>query len=495
MRTLAAFALAGCAPASLVSSDGGHNDPPRVLEVSIMTEAVSPTDPIEITFSEAIAAASVVDQSIVVAAGEIDAPFRADLDTPPLSASRAERVLAARVVAEGVLVILEPTVPMLPETVYTLAVSRALRDADGRSMDEGYAFRFVTAAPDGGAPVLEMVAPASGAAGIPTNLARVLVRFSESVAGVDATSLQLFGGDRGVESDVSSAESWCAGCYEIQPRGPLGPGLLHEVRTTAAVRDAEGNPPFPAEPPSFSTGAGPDGTPPLLWLPDVRVSGGCLLARWLSDEPATSEVLGAFDGRLVAVHEAAALLSTPGTISFHVESADAADNRASLGPLEATFVPTPTLVITEVMANPVGAEPAQEWVEIANLGGEDVSLAGLLLADEGGDDPFPDVTLPVGAVGLVVGEAYDPLEGSDPPPGPGAILLRVPGSLGQSGLRNSGERVEVRDAFGTVWSSYGGYVDTASPAGQSAVRTDLLGCDRPEAWTASATAASTPGAL
>jgi hypothetical protein len=75
------------------------------------------------------------------------------------------------------------------------------------------------------------------------------------------------------------------------------------------------------------------------------------------------------------------------------------------------------------------------------------------------------------------------------------VLVRVSGSLAQSGLRNSGERVELRDAAGTVLSSYGGHVDLSSEPGRSAVRLDLSGCDVSAAWRASEPGGSTPGSL
>jgi len=497
MKWILALALAGCAPASITAFDGGAGAAPTVVGISIDAKDVSPTASIEITFSGALDEASLVEDSVVIAEGDVNEAFRSDLDNPPLAASRAALRVPARLgsTAGGAAVTVEPVAPMRPRTAYTIAVSRAVRNREGRAMDEGYAFRFMTTDGEGGAPVLEMVTPEPGAPSVPTNLARVLVRFGEPVEGVDAKSLALMRGAQNVPASVAPAEEWCAGCYAIVPESALAAGTLHTVHAGAEIRDADGNSPFYSEPPSFTAGAGPDTTPPVLWLPDVRVSGDCLLARWLSDEPATSEVLGAFDGELVEVHEAGAVIGTPGTVSFHVESADAADNRSSLGPLEATFAPGPRLVVTEVLANPVGAEPAQEWVEIANLGDVEVPLGGIWLADEGGDDALPDVTLATGAVALVVGGAYDPLEGSDPPPGPGTILVRVSGSLAQSGLRNSGERVELRDAAGTVLSSYGGHLDTSSDPGQSAVRVDLLGCDVRAAWEESEPGASTPGAL
>jgi hypothetical protein len=117
------------------------------------------------------------------------------------------------------------------------------------------------------------------------------------------------------------------------------------------------------------------------------------------------------------------------------------------------------------------------------------------LADEGGEDELPSVVLEPGGVALVVGEAYDPLEGSDPPPGPETILVRVSGSLAHSGLRNSGERVELRDEAGVVLSSYGGHLNVSSAGGQSAVRVSLGACDVRATWTLSEVGGATPGSL
>ena len=489
--------VSGCVPPSGVGWDGGVSSPPAVTGISIGAKAVSPTGAIELTFSEALDEASLVDGAVVIVTGEVDEAFRADLDNPPLAASREDRVAPARValLEVGDVVRVEPEIPLLPMAGYTLAVSRAVRDRDGTAMEQGYAFRFTTADGKGGAPVLEMVTPAPGEGSVPTNLARVLVRFSEPVQGVDASSLRLQAGGQDVPAVVGAADAWCEGCYEILPGGDLAAGVLHAVAAGASIRDAQGDSLFAMSSPSFTTGAGSDDQAPVLWLPESRVSGACLIARWLSDEPATSEVLGAFQGELVEVHEIGVLLDTPGTIEFHVESADAADNRSSLGPLWATYSPGPLLVVTEVLANPLGAEPAQEWVEVANVDNEAVELLGLLLADEGSEDDLPAVTLDPGAVAIIVGEAYDPLEGSDPPPGPQTVLVRVAGSLAGSGLRNSGERVELRDAAGTVLSSYGGHLDLSSEPGQSAVRAELHGCDVRASWAASKPGASTPGAL
>jgi hypothetical protein len=115
----------------------------------------------------------------------------------------------------------------------------------------------------------------------------------------------------------------------------------------------------------------------------------------------------------------------------------------------------PRLVITEVRADPLGPEPAQEYVELANEGLVAVDLAGCALSDgfDRAGDLLPPRTLPAGARALVVADAFDPDEPSDSPPVPaGTPLVRVGSALGEGGLSSAGEPLVLRlhAADGTV---------------------------------------------
>ena len=118
-----------------------------------------------------------------------------------------------------------------------------------------------------------------------------------------------------------------------------------------------------------------------------------------------------------------------------------------------TLPPMAHLVLNEVLANPNGPEPAQEWVELYNDGRAPAALAGCVLVDEGGYSVLPAATLAPGAFALLVNDDYDPASEFDPPPAPGTLLVRVP-KLGSNGLSNSGERLELRDVTGAVTSSF-----------------------------------------
>jgi hypothetical protein len=116
--------------------------------------------------------------------------------------------------------------------------------------------------------------------------------------------------------------------------------------------------------------------------------------------------------------------------------------------------PRPHVVLNEVLANPAGAEPAEEWVELYNDGAGPVDLSGFALEDAGGGRAvLPAATLDPNAFALVVSDAYAPDDGADPPPAPGTLLLRVP-ALGRSGLSNEGEKLTLQGPAGEVISTF-----------------------------------------
>ncbi|MEM6787132.1 MAG: lamin tail domain-containing protein [Myxococcota bacterium] len=103
-----------------------------------------------------------------------------------------------------------------------------------------------------------------------------------------------------------------------------------------------------------------------------------------------------------------------------------------------TAPPRAHVVITEVMANPVGLEPEQEWVELYNDGSVAADLGDYRLEDPAGGTDLPSVALPPGRHALVVVEDYDRQSYYDASPPDDAIVVRV-AALGTHGLANGGE--------------------------------------------------------
>lgn len=118
-------------------------------------------------------------------------------------------------------------------------------------------------------------------------------------------------------------------------------------------------------------------------------------------------------------------------------------------PFDLTVTTAPArarLVLNEALADALGPEPQSEWVEIFNDGTLGVDLAQFRFQDGGGRIALPSAWLAPKSFALLVREDFEPT-GSDEPPLPGTLLVRVP-SLGKSGLANSGERLALIDPLG-----------------------------------------------
>jgi len=261
------------------------------------------------------------------------------------------------------------------------------------------------------------------------------------------------------------------------------------------VADANGNAVPSGTIGIFENAETPDTTPPALGDVSVAASGPCLAVSFSTDEPATGTltiIAGGVEldspagvGQThfdVAIPVGTLPAASPATVTVSVS--DRAGNVAASAPLAFTTPDAlPPVAITEVLANPAGPEPAQEFVELRNLGTEDVALAGLRIEDGKGSDDLPAETLVAGAYALVVTSAYDPAQGQDPAPRAGTLLLRVDTRIGSDGLSNSGEPVRLMLGDALV-SSYGGWIDASSSkwAGRSAQRLIQTACDRADAW-------------
>jgi hypothetical protein len=107
-----------------------------------------------------------------------------------------------------------------------------------------------------------------------------------------------------------------------------------------------------------------------------------------------------------------------------------------------------TLAIDELRPDPLGKEPAQEYVELLNFGTESVSLMGFTLstdAFEKGRTIASSATLAPGERALLVGPDFDPRDASDGLLPSGVRVIALSGALS---LSNAGASVWLRDARG-----------------------------------------------
>jgi hypothetical protein len=197
----------------------------------------------------------------------------------------------------------------------------------------------------------------------------------------------------------------------------------------------------------------------------VAAGNGTAGIRLSTDEPAVLGVTAPEGVRAEVVSDPWALehlvvvAGLPGTAEASLEiSLEDVNGNAGACALSVVALGGPTVAVTEVLADPLGPEPGQELVEIANYGAADVDLSGWMI-DDGGDangDVLPaGCAIPPGKVALLVPDDYDPASTEDPTPAAGAIIISIGSSLGTSGLKNdAAETVELYDAAGVVVSAY-----------------------------------------
>ncbi|MEZ4224132.1 MAG: lamin tail domain-containing protein [Polyangiaceae bacterium] len=149
-------------------------------------------------------------------------------------------------------------------------------------------------------------------------------------------------------------------------------------------------------------------------------------------------------------------------------------------------------VISEVLANAVGPEPEQEWVELFNDGTVPWQTEGYVLVDSAAQTPLPAAEIPPGGFALVVSEGFDPSSPFDVAPAAGAKLLRVE-ALGKQGIANSGEPLSLLAADGRAVSWFPALAQ--SKAGVSAARALDASVVSASSFGLSAEPGASPGAV
>jgi hypothetical protein len=231
------------------------------------------------------------------------------------------------------------------------------------------------------------------------------------------------------------------GCMRVEPESNPGAGIgVPPPRLSGVALD-----PAPVD---FAI-ASPAPLPPCA---DAEVALGAACARVFDDRAvlraAVEPVLLALDveGRtlLRALLPGSPVVVTglpPGQrLSMRGTSADLGGRETAFSVEVTTAHPVPHVVLNEVLANPIGPEPAQEWIELVNDGAVAVDLDGFTLDLSDGVLGLPRASLPPGAFALIVGESYEFEDGRDVPAAPGTLVLRLP----RLGLSNSGEALALR---------------------------------------------------
>jgi hypothetical protein len=384
-----------------------------------------------------------------------------DLADPPLRAATQHSLVPLTVTREGNAIWAEPEEALSPGGRYALVFTR------GEAEPRVFALQ-VSTSPASGASWVESW-PGDRDLRVPTNAARLLLRFDGYLRDLDAAHVRLSRAGTQIAStlEVTDCEALAlpAGdCAWLTLTEPLSANSSYELAITDGLVDVT-NAELSPRTISFATiSADDDQAPALSAIPcavdEAQVGEACLLAReesvvvrGLSNEPAmvtltaggeqvaTLALSGTFALEIGGLTKGA---STP--LSLHLE--DLAGN-ARAYPLSimlpASLAP---LAIDEVRPDPLGPEPAQEYVELLNFGPDPLQIMGFSLTDDAFHEGLHIVTpleMAAGERVLVVAPDFDPANTADGALPGGVRLARLEGALS---LRNEGAALFLRDPSG-----------------------------------------------
>src|ERR1019366_4645882 len=141
-------------------------------------------------------------------------------------------------------------------------ITTGVTDLEGNATAANYVWSFTTgASPDFTRPKVSFTVPASGATGVPVGNA-LSVTFSKAMnpLTINTTTVSLKQGSTAIAGTVTYAGVTAT----FTPTGSLAPNLPFTATIAAGVTDLAGNAMVANYVWSFTTGAGPDLTPPAV---------------------------------------------------------------------------------------------------------------------------------------------------------------------------------------------------------------------------------------
>ena len=426
---------------------------------------------VELHFSEPPAVEPEEEPAVWLLAGAPDESLSSDLEASPLRIATRGRTVPATIERAGARWTLTASERLPRQFELSLAVGAWMTsEVTEERLGAPFVLAIVTSdAPEAGAEVTASWPP-DGAASVSPSLVELAVRFDGPVE-LPEGALGLFEGERieGARTatvpcpEVGWDDGWCA---RLTPERPLRRSSAHRLVLDERALDSEGAPVGPWEA-RFTTalqddGIGPELRPIACAIDEESHEDLCVLAsderivvRLAAAEPTRMELeLGGRTVRSVAPRGDAVLavegLSHDRGYPCHLSVRDTAERALEMTPTLFTTPPLAPVSIVEVRADPRGPEPTQEYVEVLNSGTVPIDLDGFSLSDrpDAEGDRLGRGTLAPGERALIVADAFDPDEGSDPRVPPGVALYRVDRSLGSGGLSNAGEPLFLRDALG-----------------------------------------------
>lgn len=319
---------------------------------------------------------------------------------------------------------------------------------------------------------------------------------------------------------IAAVLTLSSGCLDLELLDNMHP---MDTAADADNRKGEGGEPDDATPDSPLPEVDPSDHQPPTVVPlrcgegERETDGLCIAEgpagasiRFQTDESAVIRVASDADGesdgtRLVVYSEKWAevhhvgilsMAETETRVSLEVEDVNGNVDGRDVAVRPTAGVP---VAITEILADPLGTEPAQEFVEIANTGEAAVALGGWMIDDNGDADGdyLPEGTvLASGQAAVIAAPDYD-IDAPDAPPFyMGGILVLLESSIGSNGLKNAeAESIELYDASGVLVSRFPGGADMPDEGISLVRRHATLPDGDPQAFIPHPNGTATPGSI
>jgi hypothetical protein len=253
-----------------------------------------------------------------------------------------------------------PTANLLPSTQYTATISTSAQSATGNALAGDFVWSFTTGTTaDTTAPTVTATLPVSGATSVPTNQA-ITATFSKVMDSATITASGTFtlavagAGGAAVPGTVGFAGSTAT----FQPTSALAANTEFTATITTAAEDLSGNALAANFVWSFTTGAGPDSTPPTITLTSPASAGtNVLLNAAVSAtfskamDPVTITAPGTFTLAVAGAGGA----SVAGNVTYDSVSQIATFTAAANLTASTEYTATITNAATDLAGNPLAA--------------------------------------------------------------------------------------------------------------------------------------------
>jgi lamin tail-like protein len=440
------LASLGCSPD--LAADPCAAKPATVGPIEVSAEPAAALDalpPVVWLRVRAVSGGALDPTAVYLVEGEVGPAHLGQIARDEISKALRERIVPAIVWPDGDEVVVAPTRALVPGA-HAIAMGAPKAAVELQVAAEDPVPLLALSWPPGGASAGDLAAVWCGAA-LPPIATPILLE----PLGIGATV-----------RNGTQPGSGALGCVHLEATGEVPEGSA--VVAPPLLADAEGAVLARPEPAALRTDAE---AAPVVSLAceagEERIGPGCASVaddRILLRTPDAPLLWTFADGvqlDLVAPSAGDALLVWPlppaADLLLSVGFVDLAGAASALEVPIHTLAPMAHVIVNEVLANPLGPEPAQEWVELYNDGLAPADLAGWILADVAGESLLPEVILGPGAFAVVVNEDYDASGEYDAAPAPDALVITVP-AIGKNGLANDGEPLKLVDAGGVVVSRF-----------------------------------------